>query len=138
MIAWFASNPVAANLLMAIIVVTGLWSVSERIPLEVFPEFERDTVTIDVSYRGATPAEVEEAVLVRIEESIADLLGGSKKSRQQHVKATARFESMFKMAMNPENFWMILKTVLTRSTPSRLMLKHPAIKFYNSAAKLYR
>jgi len=84
MIAWFASNPVAANLLMAIIVVTGLWSVSERIPLEVFPEFERDTVTIDVSYRGATPAEVEEAVLVRIEESIADLLG------VEEITSTAR------------------------------------------------
>lgn len=75
MIAWFASNPVAANLLMAIIIALGIWSVSERIPLEVFPTFERDTVTIDVSYRGATPAEVEEAVLIRVEEAIADLQG---------------------------------------------------------------
>ncbi|PLY03423.1 MAG: acriflavine resistance protein B [Desulfuromonas sp.] len=75
MIAWFAENPVAANLLMAVIFGLGLWSVIELIPLEVFPEIERDTVTIDVSYRGATPAEVEEAVIVRIEEAIADLQG---------------------------------------------------------------
>lgn len=75
MIAWFASNPVAANLLMTIIVFTGIWSVVELIPLEVFPAFERDTVTIDVSYRGATPSEVEEAVLIRVEEAIADLQG---------------------------------------------------------------
>ena len=75
MISWFANNPVAANLLMAIILGLGLWSMLELVPLEVFPEFERDTVTIDVRYRGATPAEVEEAVVVRVEEAIADLPG---------------------------------------------------------------
>lgn len=75
MIAWFANNPVAANLLMAIILALGLWSMLELVPLEVFPEFERDAVTIDISYRGATPAEVEEAVVIRVEEAIADLQG---------------------------------------------------------------
>lgn len=75
MIAWFANNPVAANLLMAVILGLGLWSMLELVPLEVFPEFERDTVTIDLRYRGATPAEVEEAVVIRVEEAIADLQG---------------------------------------------------------------
>ncbi|HEY5674153.1 MAG TPA: efflux RND transporter permease subunit [Malonomonas sp.] len=75
MIAWFANNPVAANLLMLIILCIGAWSAVELIPLEVFPEFERDTVTVDVRYRGATPAEVEEAVVIRVEEAIADLQG---------------------------------------------------------------
>lgn len=75
MISWFANNPVAANLLMAVILALGVWSVFERIPLEVFPEFELDAVTVDVSYRGATPAEVEEAVIIRIEEAIVDLQG---------------------------------------------------------------
>jgi len=75
LIAWFANNPVAANLLMAVIFGLGLWSVFELVPLEVFPEFERDTVTIDLRYRGATPAEVEEAVVIRVEEAIADLSG---------------------------------------------------------------
>jgi multidrug efflux pump subunit AcrB len=75
MIAWFAKNPVAANLLMLIILCAGIWSAVELIPLEVFPEFERDTVTVEVRYRGATPAEVEEAVVIRVEEAIADLQG---------------------------------------------------------------
>lgn len=75
MIAWFANNSVAANLLMVVILSMGIWSVVELIPLEVFPEFERDTVTVDVRYRGATPAEVEEAVVIRVEEAIADLQG---------------------------------------------------------------
>ncbi len=75
LISWFAHNPVAANLLMLVIVGLGLYSLIELIPLEVFPQFERDTVTVDVRYRGATPAEVEEAVVIRIEEAIDDLQG---------------------------------------------------------------
>lgn len=75
MINWFARNGVAANLLMIIIIALGIWSVLERIPLEVFPEFERDTVNITVTYRGATPSEVEEAAVIRIEEAIGDLTG---------------------------------------------------------------
>ena len=75
MIAWFARNAVAANILMATIILLGTWSVLERIPLEVFPSFERDVINIAVSYRGATPAEVEEAAVIRIEEAIADLPG---------------------------------------------------------------
>lgn len=74
-IGWFAGNGVAANLLMAMILFLGLWSLSTRIILEVFPEFERDMVTVATSYRGATPAEVEEAVLIRIEEAITGLSG---------------------------------------------------------------
>ena len=75
MIAWFARNSVAANILMVTILILGAWSVKERIPLEVFPAFERDTINIAVSYRGATPAEVEEAAVIRIEEAISDLTG---------------------------------------------------------------
>jgi multidrug efflux pump subunit AcrB len=77
-IAWFARNDVAANLLMAVILFMGGYALLDRITLEVFPEFERDTVSVSVSYRGATPAEVEEAAVVRIEEAIADLDGVAK------------------------------------------------------------
>lgn len=75
MISWFARNEVAANLLMAAIFCLGAWSMMTRVPLEVFPTFERDVINIALSYRGATPAEVEEAVIVRVEEAIADIEG---------------------------------------------------------------
>ncbi len=74
-ISWFARNEVAANLLMAFIILVGLWSLYERIILEVFPQFERDQVNIAAAYRGASPAEVEKAVLFRIEDAIAGLDG---------------------------------------------------------------
>ena len=75
MIVWFARNGVAANLLMALILLLGVHALMNKIPTEVFPDFQLDMVTVAVPYRGATPGEVEEAVVIRIEESIQDLQG---------------------------------------------------------------
>jgi len=75
LITWFTRNPVAANLLMMFLIVWGLVTLATRLPLEVFPSFELDTIVIDVPFRGATPAEVEQGVTIRIEEAIQDLPG---------------------------------------------------------------
>lgn len=77
-IAWFVRNPVAANILMITIVLFGLSSLWKKIPLEVFPEFDRDVVNISVSYPGATPAEVEQGIVLRVEDAISDLPGVDK------------------------------------------------------------
>ena len=74
MIAWFAGNSVAANLLMILILGGGLLTVSS-VRMEVFPEFSSDVITVSVVYPGASPEEVEEAVCVRIEEAIQGLEG---------------------------------------------------------------
>ncbi|MCP5522350.1 MAG: efflux RND transporter permease subunit [Verrucomicrobiales bacterium] len=75
MIAWFARNGVAANLLMMGILIAGTVTLFTGIPTEVFPEFQLDLVNVSVPYRGSTPAEVEESVVIRIEEAIQDLQG---------------------------------------------------------------
>ncbi|KXI29942.1 efflux RND transporter permease subunit [Paraglaciecola hydrolytica] len=75
MIAWFAKNHVAANLLLISIVLAGLFSLTTQIPLEVFPSFESDTISVSVSLRGSTPEDVEQGVAIRIEESVQDLEG---------------------------------------------------------------
>lgn len=71
---WFASNHVAANLLMLIIIVAGLLSIFSA-KLEVFPELSLDMLTITVPYLGASPEDVEEGVCLRLEESIAAVDG---------------------------------------------------------------
>ena len=73
-IAWFAKNPVAANLLMVVILAGGFLSVLGAKP-EVFPEFSLDTITVSVPYLGAAPEEVEEGVNIRIEEAIQGIDG---------------------------------------------------------------
>lgn len=69
LIHWFVHNPVAANLMMGILMVAGLIALP-TIHQEEFPNIEIDAVRITVPYLGAAPEEVEEAVCVRIEEAI--------------------------------------------------------------------
>ncbi|MHC4727607.1 MAG: efflux RND transporter permease subunit, partial [Planctomycetota bacterium] len=71
---WFASNHVAANLLMLIIIVAGLLSIFST-KMEVFPELSLDMITITVPYLGASPEDVEEGVCLRVEEAIAAVDG---------------------------------------------------------------
>lgn len=68
-IAYMARNSVAANLLMLLILFLGLLNVS-RIPQEVFQEASLDAIEIRADYRGASPEEVEDGVVRRIEEAI--------------------------------------------------------------------
>ncbi|MGV6853360.1 MAG: efflux RND transporter permease subunit [bacterium] len=75
MIAWFAKNDVAANLLLFTLLFLGLVSLQKNIPLEVFPSIARDAVNVSVALRGATPPEIESTVTSRIEEALQDLEG---------------------------------------------------------------
>ena len=75
MIAWFARNGVAANLLMATIILAGGAMIFRGIPLEVFPEFDSNYLSVRVPYRGATPEEVEKSIVIPVEEAIADVEG---------------------------------------------------------------
>ena len=74
MIAWFARNGVAANLLMGIIVISGFFSI-RALKMELFPDFDLDLVTISVPYPGAAPLEVEDGICKQVEEKIWDLDG---------------------------------------------------------------
>jgi len=80
-IAWFAANHVAANLLMLFIIVAGVIS-SFTIRKETQPEFELNWVQVNVPYLGAAPQEVEEGVVIKIEEAVQDI-NGIKKIRSQ-------------------------------------------------------
>ena len=75
MINWFVRNPVAANLLMVIILALGAYATFNRVLLEEFPSFESDMVSIGLTYRGATPIEMEQSLVVRVEEAIISLDG---------------------------------------------------------------
>ena len=74
MVAWMAHNPIAANLLMLLVVMAGFYSLSD-IRKEVFPSFPSEVLTISVPYPGSSPEEVEQAVIIKIEEAIQDIPG---------------------------------------------------------------
>lgn len=91
-IAWFARNSVAANLLMAIILVAGVASLF-TIKKQIFPEIVLEQVNIRVPYLGAAPQEVESGVIEKIEESLRGV-NGIKRIRSTAVEglATVRAE----------------------------------------------
>jgi multidrug efflux pump subunit AcrB len=74
MIGWFTENHVAANLLMFFLLLAGFLTV-QTIKIETFPEFAPDMISISMEYPGASPEEVEEAIIRRLEERIAGLAG---------------------------------------------------------------
>ncbi len=76
-IGWFARNSVAANVLMALLIAGGLLTVP-TIRQEVFPSIELDIITVSVSYPGASPKEVEEAICVRVEQALRGIQGAKR------------------------------------------------------------
>ena len=73
-IAWMARNPVAANLLMVLVIVGGVLALT-RIKQEVFPEFDLDVIQVQVPYPGASPAEVEQGIVLAVEEEVRGVDG---------------------------------------------------------------
>ena len=71
-IAYFANNSVAANLMMFFIIVMGIVSYF-TIQRQMFPNVEINYININASYPGASPQEIEESILIKIEESIKDI-----------------------------------------------------------------
>ncbi len=71
---WFARNGVAANLLMLLLLIGGGAAAMTTIQ-EVFPEFSLDAVEVRVTYPGASPEEVEDAIVQRVEDRVESVEG---------------------------------------------------------------
>lgn len=73
-IRWWVDNPVAANLLMGVLVLGGIASLSLT-HQEEFPNIDPEVIQVTVPYLGAAPEEAESGVCIRIEEAIEGLEG---------------------------------------------------------------
>ncbi|MEL7162883.1 MAG: efflux RND transporter permease subunit, partial [Bacteroidota bacterium] len=73
-IAYFVKYPVAANLIMFGLIVMGLVSLGQ-LKTTFFPEFASRTINIQLIYPGASPEEVEEGIINKIEENLKGLTG---------------------------------------------------------------
>ena len=75
MIRWFARNDIAANFVMFGILLYGIWTAIEKVPLEVQPSIQFKEVRVTVEYRGGSPEDVERGVVIPIESSLEGLAG---------------------------------------------------------------
>lgn len=73
-IAWFARNSVAANLLMIFILVGGMLT-AFTINKQMFPQVKINWIQYSAVYPGAAPQEVEEGITIKIEEALETVQG---------------------------------------------------------------
>ncbi|MBV6657381.1 MAG: efflux RND transporter permease subunit [Devosiaceae bacterium] len=71
---WMAEHPVAGNMVMIIVLIAGIAS-ALSIRQTTFPEFDLDTVSIEVNYQGASPREVSQSIVRPIEDQLASIDG---------------------------------------------------------------
>lgn len=72
LIGTFAHHPVAANLLMSVIILAGVWALG-KLNTQFFPNFELDFITVRVIWRGATAEDVQESITNPIEQTLRSL-----------------------------------------------------------------
>lgn len=69
MIRWFAAHPTAANLLLILLLAAGLFA-APHLKRETFPDYRPVEVSVEVLYRGASAADVEDAVCRRLHDAV--------------------------------------------------------------------
>ncbi|MDJ0781506.1 MAG: efflux RND transporter permease subunit [Desulfosarcinaceae bacterium] len=77
--AWFTRNPVAANLLMLLLLLGGAVTL-QTMRIEAFPALPQNTVSITTLYPGATALQVDRGVTRKIEKALEGMAGIKKVS----------------------------------------------------------
>ena len=73
-IKYFLDNPIAGNMLMFFLFIMGIFTLSS-IKSTFFPEIESTIITVQTIYPGASPGEVEEGIVSKIEENLKGVTG---------------------------------------------------------------
>jgi multidrug efflux pump subunit AcrB len=67
-----ATHGVAANLLMVLFFLIGAWSLT-KLTTQMFPTFEIDVITVEVTWRGAAAEDVQESIVIPIERELKNV-----------------------------------------------------------------
>ena len=73
-IKYFLDNPIAGNMLMFFLFIMGIFSLFS-IKSTFFPEVETTIITVQAVYPGASPEEIEEGIVSKIEENLKGTTG---------------------------------------------------------------
>ncbi len=69
MIRWFAGHPTASNLLLIVLLALGVFA-SPTLLRETFPDCSPTEANITIAYRGASAADVEDAICLRVSDAL--------------------------------------------------------------------
>jgi multidrug efflux pump subunit AcrB len=74
LIAYFIKFPVAVNILMAAIIIFGIFGIT-RMKSSFFPLVDSKNININITYPGASPLEIEEGIVLKIEDNLKGVIG---------------------------------------------------------------
>jgi multidrug efflux pump subunit AcrB len=75
----FAQHPVAANLIMVVMLLSGVMALGS-LNTQFFPSFDVEVVSVRVVWSGATPEDVERSIIVPLEQELRTVEGVDKMS----------------------------------------------------------
>ena len=74
LIQFFIQRPIWGNASIALVLIFGIWAVA-TMQRSFFPELDPKTIVVSVFYPGASPAEMEEGVTIKVEQAVKGLEG---------------------------------------------------------------
>ncbi|MEE2729622.1 MAG: efflux RND transporter permease subunit [Pseudomonadota bacterium] len=86
-IGWFTANPVAANLLMILVIALGAFSVGD-LQKEAFPSVEPNKITVSVTYDSGSAKDSEEGLAIKIEDALEGVTGIKTISSESNGRGT--------------------------------------------------
>ncbi|HEX2651134.1 MAG TPA: efflux RND transporter permease subunit [Burkholderiales bacterium] len=131
---WFTrvsiANPVFATMMMAALLVLGLFSYS-RLSVEQFPDVTFPVVVVDTEYPGAAPENVEEELTRKIEEAVNTVSGiKTLSSRSYEGRSTVIIE--FDLTVDPKLAAQDVREKVALIRPQfRDEIKEPKISRFN-------
>ncbi|HYX62972.1 MAG TPA: efflux RND transporter permease subunit, partial [Burkholderiales bacterium] len=131
---WFTrisiANPVFATMMMAALLVLGVFSYS-RLPVEQFPDVSFPVVVVDTEYPGASPESVEEELTRKIEESVNTISGiKTLSSRSYEGRSVVIIE--FDLTVDPKLAAQDVREKVALVRPTlREEIKEPKISRFN-------
>ena len=133
-IAWFVRNPVAANLVMLVLILGGIFS-TFTIKKEVFPDFRLDVVHVSVPYPGASPSEVEQGIILAVEEAIRSL-DGIDRVASAALEGGASIYASLDYEANPTTALSDIKNAVDRITSLPEDAERPQVSLVNNRVEV--
>jgi multidrug efflux pump subunit AcrB len=72
LLGFFAHHKVAANLLMIMMIIGGLFAL-QKLTIRYFPRFDLDVITVSVVWSGASAEDVETAITIPLEQNLKSI-----------------------------------------------------------------